>query len=99
MSRIARLCKGAGPLAVGGLVLSCALARAGDPPPLTDQLLARGREAVAQGRPVEARNFYRQVLKLDARNTEAKQALQRLGSGSATIRRVGLQDPAGDAPA
>ncbi len=99
MSGTARHWKGVGILAVGGLLLCGALVRAADPPPLSEQLLELGRQAVAQGRPVEARAFFQKALLLDPKNAEAERALQdrpvRLASR--------LQDPAPaqdkDAPA
>jgi tetratricopeptide (TPR) repeat protein len=93
MSRSARLWKGVGPWAIGGMLLSGALVRAADPPPLSQQLLDLGRQAHAQGREAEARTFFEKALSLDPNNVEAKKALQ-----DRSIRRVSLtQDPKDDA--
>lgn len=91
MFRTARFWKGAGTLTLGGLVLSGALARAGDD--LTVQLLKLAQQAAAQGQIADASNFYRQVLKRDPANVEAKRFLL-----SKKVVRVGLQDPKADEP-
>ena len=55
MSRTARLWKGAGPLTLGGLLLSSAVALAGDSTPsLADQLVNSGRQASAVGKKADA---------------------------------------------
>ena len=72
MSRTARLCKGAGSLALGGsLLLSGVVARAAEPPPLSRQLSELGRQALAQGQTAQARTFFRKALQLDPTNAEA----------------------------
>ena len=92
MSRTARLWKGVGTWALGGLLLSGSLVLADDPPPLSDQLVELGRQAIAQGRPADARMFLQKALSLDPNNVEAKRALKdhsvRLASR--------IQDPAPD---
>ena len=49
MSRTARLCKGAGSVALGGLLLTGVLVRGAEPPPLSQQLSDLGRQALARG--------------------------------------------------
>ena len=92
MSRTARLWKGVGPLTWGGLILSAGIsAHAADSPSLARQLVDLGRQATAQGRAGDARNFYQNALKLDPSNAEARAAL----ASTAKLRRVGfVQDPA-----
>src|SRR5262249_46384051 len=58
--------------------------------PLSQQLTALGRQALAQGRPDQARTFFRKALQLDPANGEARRALDR----QAGVRRVAMQDPA-----
>ena len=66
MSRTARLWKGVGPWTLGGLLLSGGIAAyAGDTPSLSEQLVSLGRQAASQGKPEEAKTFYRNALKLD----------------------------------
>ena len=91
MSRTSRLWKGVGPWALGGLLLSGGIAAyASDAPSLPEQLVKLGRQAAAQGKPEEAKNFYRNALKLDPTNAVAQASLARLGS----VRRVSFfQDP------
>ena len=89
MSRTARLCKGAGSLALGSLLLSGVVARAAEPPPLSRQLSELGRQALAQGQTAQARTFFRKALQLDPNNAEASRALSRQGG----VVRVALQDP------
>jgi hypothetical protein len=93
MSRTARLWIGAGPLSLGGLLLSGALAVASDPPPLADQLSDLGRQALEQGREAQAVTFYRRALKLDPNHAEAKKALD------GRLLRVAMQDPKPEEPA
>jgi len=94
MSQTARLWKGAGSWTLGSvLLLSGALARGAEPSPLSEQLVNLGNQALAQGRPSEAQQFFRQALKLDANNAAARRAL---ASG---IKRVSYQEPAQAAPA
>jgi tetratricopeptide (TPR) repeat protein len=87
MSRTARLWKGAGPLALGGLLLSSAATLAGDPPSLSDQLTELGRQAQAQGRAGDALGFYRKAIELDPKNEGARSAL-----ADKAIIRVARQD-------
>ncbi len=84
-----------GPMALGGFVLSAAVALAADSPSpsLTEQLNDLGRQAVDQGRLGEAADFYKKSLSIDPSNAEARRALR--GGG---ITRVAMQDPA-DGPA
>ena len=89
MSRTARLCKGAGSLALSSLLLSGVVARAAEPPPLSRQLSELGRQALAQGETAQARTFFRKALQLDPKNAEASRALSR----HAGVVRVALQDP------
>ena len=73
-----RLSRGIGLLVLGG-VMSPTFARAFEAPAsLTRQLSGLGSQALAQGKADEARNFYRNALKLDLGNTEARVALARL---------------------
>ena len=68
-----------GVLALGGVGSPGASARADEiPPPLTRQLSGLGDQAIAQGHPDEARTFYKNALKLDPTNVEAKRRLARL---------------------
>ncbi len=92
MSRTSRLWKGVGPLTLGGLLLSSGVAAlgAGEPPSLSRQLTDLGRQAAVQGKADDARTFYRNALKLDPGNAEARAALAR----TPAARRVSLQDPA-----
>ena len=90
MSRTARLCKGAGSLALGSLLLTGVVARAAEPPPLSRQLSELGRQALAQGQTAQARTFFRKALQLDPNNAEARRALSR----PAGVVRVARQDPA-----
>ena len=99
MSRTARLWKGAGSLALGGLLLSGVVARGAEPPPLSRQLTDLGRQAMSQGETAHARTFFQKAVQLDPNNVERVAALGRLGG----VRRVALQVPAepaaGDKPA
>src|SRR3954454_24032247 len=92
MSRTARLWKVAGPLAVGGLLLSGVLVRAAEPPPLSKQLSDLGRQALAQGEGGQAQTFFRKALEIDPAYTAASQGLSR--AVAPKVRRVALQDPA-----
>ena len=78
MSRTARLWKGAGPLTLGGLLLSGAVALAGDPtpPPLADQLVTLGKQAKVQGKNADAAKFFAQALRLDPKNQDALKGLK-----------------------
>ena len=79
MSRTARLwSRSAGPLALGGLILSGAVAIGGEPtpPPLADQLVGLGKQAQTQGRPADAARFFAQALKEDPSNDEAASRLR-----------------------
>src|SRR3954471_22416963 len=96
MSRTARLWKGAGPLAVGGLLLSGVLVRAAEPPPLSQQLSDLGRQALARGAKAQAQTFFRKALELDPANNAARQGLDR--AVPPKIRRVALQAPATPPP-
>ena len=92
MSRTARLWKGFGPWALGGLLLSGGSAAfAADGPSLSKQLVNLGQQAVAQGQTEQAKSFFRNALKLDPKSDEARDGLSRLG----IVRRVSLnlQDP------
>ncbi len=89
MSRTARLWKGVGPLTLGGILLSCGAAQAADVP-LSKQLTAVGRQALAQGRPAEARAILINALRLDPNNAEARASLAK----TAGVRLVSFQDPA-----
>jgi tetratricopeptide (TPR) repeat protein len=82
-------------LTFGGLLLSAALAVAGDAPPLSEQLLGLGREAVAQGRTDDAVRFFEKALSLDPKNAEAKRAL----ADHAQTRLVARQEPEKNPPA
>src|SRR5262245_54428631 len=99
MLRTAQRWKGIGPVTLGALVLSGALARGDDakaPAPLSRQLTELGRQALAQGDTRQARVFLTRALALNPSDAEAR----------AAIRRVSLQAPAptpappapGDAP-
>src|SRR5512135_3316841 len=90
MSRTARRWKGAGPLALGGLLLSGVVARGAEPPPLSQQIAELGRQALAQGETAHARTFFQRAVQLDPNNAEARRALVRLG----VVRRAELQEPA-----
>ena len=92
MSPTARRWKGAGPLALGGLLLSGVVARGAEPPPLSQQIAELGRQALAQGETAHARTFFQKAVQLDPNNAEARRALVRLG----VVRRAALQDPAAD---
>src|SRR5262245_52510679 len=81
MSLTARFLKGAGPLALGGLLLTGAAAVA-DEPSLPAQLVGLGAQALQQGRTTDAAAFYRKALALDPLNAEARKAL----SNSALVR-------------
>src|SRR4051812_50169900 len=96
MSRTARLWKGAGPLAAGGLLLSGALAWGAEPPPLSQQLADLGRQALAGGEPVQAQTYFRKALELDPNNVEASRGLSR--ALPAKVRPAAFQDPAAPAP-
>src|SRR5579859_5412765 len=86
--------KGAGCWMLCGLLVFCGgVSFAADgkskPAPLTDQLAGLGRQAQRAGRLHDAARFYRQALKLDPKNAEARTAL-----GDPRIRQVAmLQDP------
>jgi hypothetical protein len=90
MSRTARRWKGAGPLALGGLLMSGVVARGAEPPPLSQQIAELGRQALAQGETAHARTFFQKAVQLDPNNAEARRALVRLG----VVRRAALQEPA-----
>jgi tetratricopeptide (TPR) repeat protein len=88
MSRTARLWKGVGPLTLGGVLFSGALALA-DTPSVAEQLVGLARQAEAQGRPEIARSFYQNALKHDPDNADAAAALaRRVG-----LDRVAMQNP------
>ncbi len=92
MSRTARPWMGAGPLSLGGLLLTSSLAAAGaDPatPPLSRQLVGLGRQAAAQGHNGDATKFYKRALALDPRNVDAREALTRVA-----LRQAGTTPPA-----
>src|SRR5258706_4907756 len=74
---------------LGGLLIAGAVARGESPPPLADQLLDLGRQAVAQGAIAQAETFYRKALKLDPDNAGARRALDELPR----VRRVSLVTP------
>ncbi len=78
MPRILRLSRAIGRLALGGALALAARARAAEAPPLTRQLADLGAQAASQGRPGQARDFYRVALKLDPGNADARAALDRL---------------------
>ncbi len=86
MFRTARPWKGAGALALGGLLLIGSAVRADDPPSLPKQLVGLGRQALDQGRPTEAAAFFKKALQLDPSNTEAHRAL-----GDRALTRVAMQ--------
>ena len=90
MSRTARLWKGAGPAALGGLLLSGVLVRGAEPPPLSQQLSELGRQALARGETAQAQTFFRKALELDPTNAAARQGLSR--AVPPQVRRVALQD-------
>jgi hypothetical protein len=91
MSRTARLWKGVGPLTLGGILLSGGIAAlADDSPSLSKQLTNLGKQAAANGKAEDARTFYRNALKLDPTNAEAKAGLGRTSS----VRLTSFQDPA-----
>src|SRR3954451_20348717 len=77
--------------AMGGLLLVGAMARGESPPPLADQLLDLGRQAVAQGAIAQAETFYRKASTLDPGHAGARRALE----GLPRIGRVSLARPAG----
>jgi len=56
MSRTARLWKGVGCLTLGGLLLSGVMARAAEPPPLSEQLTTLGRQALLRAIPFRRRD-------------------------------------------
>lgn len=87
MNRSARLWKGVGPLALGGLLLGGSAALGDEPNPLSSQLVGLGRQAQDQGRNGHAVAFYRQALKLDPSNAEARRALD------GPLAQVAMQDP------
>ncbi len=96
MSRTARLWKGVGPLTLGGILLSGGIAALGaESDSLSKQLSDLGRQAAAQGKADDARTFYKNALKLDPNNAEAKKALDKISK----VRRVSYQDPATTPPA
>jgi len=96
MSRTARLWKGVGPATLGGLLLSCGAARAADTP-LSQQLTVAGRQALAQGRPAEARSILIQALKLDPKNAQARASLAKT-SGVRLVSYQEAADPPAEAP-
>ena len=73
MSRTARLWRGA-PLAMGGLILSGALAKADDSSslPVADQLFKLGMQAKSQGHRSDAQRFFAEALKLDPTNAKVR---------------------------
>ncbi len=89
MSRTARLWKGAGALALGGLMLSGASAYGDDmPTPLADQLLGLGQQALQQGNPEQAVTFLRKSLQLNPDNNDARRLL-----ADPALNRVAMQVP------
>jgi hypothetical protein len=99
MSRTARPWKGAGPLALGGLLLSGAAIVADEPPSVPAQLLELGRQALDQGQPVDAAAFYRKALQLDPKNDEARRALAEPALVRIAFQNVGgLPTPTPPAP-
>ncbi|WP_165233015.1 hypothetical protein [Aquisphaera insulae] len=99
MSRTARLWKGAGLTTLGGILLSGAVARGDDGPPLASQLNDLGRQALAQKAPAMAKGFFQKALELDPGNADATRGLKESNAASAEVMRVAFQDPAPPAPA
>ena len=96
MLRTSRLWKGIGPWTLGGLLLSGGIAAlAADSSSLADQLVKLGRQAAASGSTEQAKSFYRNALKLNPENAEARTNLDRLSHARLTAFR---QDPAPAAP-
>ncbi len=75
MSGTTRFWKGVGPLALGGLMLSAAAALADGSNPISDQLTGLGEQALAQGQPGDAAEFFRKALEINPENVEARKAL------------------------
>jgi hypothetical protein len=94
MFRTARLWMSAGSL-LGGVVLTSASALASDPPPLADQLVQLGRQAIDQKRPADARGFFQKALEVNPSSTPAREALAAIDGEI----RLARQDPPAPAPA
>ena len=90
MSGTTRFWKGVGPLALGGLMLSAAAALADDSNPISDQLTGLGEQALAQGQPDDAAEFFRKALEINPENIEALKAL-----ASPELRLAQAPPPAG----
>jgi tetratricopeptide (TPR) repeat protein len=91
MSRTARLWKGVGSLTLGGILLSGGIAaRADDSGLLSQKLVNLGRQAAAQGKISDARAHFKNALRLDPNNAEARAALARVPS----VLLAAYQDPA-----
>src|SRR5208337_918876 len=94
MSRTARLWKGAGLLALGGVLLSGVVALGDDGPPLASQLNDLGRQALAQGATAMAQTFFQKALTLDPGNADATRGLKDTKAAQDSVVRVAFQDPA-----
>ena len=89
MIRTARPWKGAGTLALAGLLLGGTWASAAESPSLSEQLSGLGRQALAQRQKAHAESFFRKALELDPKNDSARKGL-----ADAAVLRVAMQDPA-----
>ena len=65
------------------------VARAGDEPSLSEQLIELGRQAKATGATVNAHGFFKEALKLDPKSEAARQGLK----ATEGVMQVAFQDP------
>src|SRR5208283_1893935 len=94
MSRTARLWKGAGLLALGGVLLSGVVALGDDGPPLATQLNGLGRQALTQGATAMAHTFFQKALTLDPGNADATRGLKDTKAAQESVVRVAFPHPA-----
>ena len=81
-------------MTLGGLLLAGVAARAGEPAALPDQLAGLGNQAMAQGRPADAKAFYEKALSIDPKNAAARRGLS-----DPKLTRIAFRQDPGDTPA
>ncbi len=99
MYQAAHVCKSAGFLVLGGMLLSSSLALGADDPPLSEQLTDLGRQALSQRASDMAKTFFEKALALDPSNDGAARGLKSIDRSRQGVVRVAYQDPKPGAPA
>jgi hypothetical protein len=79
-------------LTLGGVLLSGAMARGEDGPPLAAQLTDLGRQALAQGAPGMAQSFFQKALELEPGNNDAARGLKESQAARDQVARVSFQE-------